>query len=64
MRGQRRAGWQTTGCEGGQAGGNKVGTAVWDSKGREMKPSSASTGARRGKEKQEVWRPDKAQDGL
>lgn len=64
MRGQRGAGWQTTGHEGGQAEGNAVGTAVWDRTGREMKPGSVSTGARKGEEKQEVWRPDRAQDGL
>lgn len=63
MRIQSGAGWETTGQEGEQAEGNAVGTAVWDRTGMEMKPGSIHTGERKNKEKQEMWRPDRAQNG-
>lgn len=54
MKQQRGVGWQTTGYEGGQAEGNRVGTAAWDRTGWEVKPCSVSTGARKSEEKQEI----------
>lgn len=64
MRIHSGAGWETIGQEGEQAEGYAAGTAGWDKTGTEVKPGSVHIGARKSKEKQEMWRPDKVQKSL